>query len=126
MRRTERVVDIENLLLAELHSRAELIKESRSEPRRLGLARCILQTADGRLRGQRCPALRAAPDRDLHQRIMPQPVEVDGAIRIAQGLGMPLKIAAKVDPFDEGYFREVVEPLFAPPGVNIPRQSRGL
>jgi hypothetical protein len=27
---------------------------------------------------------------------------------------MPLKIAAKVDPFDEGYFREVVEPLLAP------------
>jgi hypothetical protein len=32
-----------------------------------------------------------------------EPVE---AIRIAQGLGMPLKITAKVDPFDEGYFRE--------------------
>jgi hypothetical protein len=45
-----------------------------------------------------------------------EPVE---AIRIAQGLGMPLKIAAKVDPFDEGYFREVVEPLLAPPGIEF-------
>jgi hypothetical protein len=40
-----------------------------------------------------------------------EPVE---AIRIAQGLGMPLKIAAMVDPFDEGDLREVVEPLLAP------------
>jgi hypothetical protein len=32
---------------------------------------------------------------------------------------MPLKIAAKVDPFDEGYFREVVEPLLAPPGIEF-------
>src|ERR1700681_5093481 len=80
MRRAERVVDVENLLLARLNGRAELIEESRSEPRRLGLARRILQTADGRLRGQRCPGLRTAADRDLHQRIMPQPVEVDGIL----------------------------------------------
>jgi hypothetical protein len=45
-----------------------------------------------------------------------EPVE---AILIAQGLGMPLKIAAKVDPFDEGYFRKVVEPLLAPPGIEF-------
>src|SRR5258706_9023766 len=34
MRRTERVVDVEDLLLARLHGRAELIKQSRSEPSR--------------------------------------------------------------------------------------------
>ena len=55
MRRAERVVDVEDLLLARLHGRAELVKQSRAEPRRLGLARRILQTADGRLRGQRLP-----------------------------------------------------------------------
>ena len=40
-------------------------------------ARRILQTADRRLRGERCTAVRTAPDRDLHQRIVAQPVEVD-------------------------------------------------
>ena len=80
MSRTEGVVDIEDLQLARLHGRAELVEQSRGEPRRLGLARRILQTADGRLRGQRCAALRAAADRELHQRIMPQPVEVDGIL----------------------------------------------
>src|ERR1700681_2801784 len=80
MRRAERVVNVENLLPAGLHGRAELIKESRSEPRRLGLARRILQTADGRLRGQRCPGLRTAADRNLHQRIVPQPIEGDGIL----------------------------------------------
>ena len=53
MCRAERVVDVEHLQLARLHGRAELIKQSRRQPRRLGLARCILQTRDGRLRRQR-------------------------------------------------------------------------
>ena len=84
VRRTERVVDIENLLLARLHGRAGLVDQSGGEPRRLRLARRILQTTDRRLRGQRCAAVRAAADRELHQRIMPQPVEVDG-ILVAAG-----------------------------------------
>ena len=84
MRRTERVVDIEDLLLARLHGRAGLVDQSGGEPRRLRLARRILQTTDRRLRGQRRAAVRAAADRDLHQRIMPQPVEVDG-ILVAAG-----------------------------------------
>jgi glycosyltransferase involved in cell wall biosynthesis len=49
-------------------------------------------------------------------RISPEKGPVE-AIRIAQGFGIPLKIAAKVDPFDEVYFRDVVEPLLAPPAV---------
>ena len=77
MRRAEGVVDIEDLERTRLHGGAELVNESCGEPRRLGLARRILQTADGRLRGQRRAALRTAPDRKLHQRIMPQPIEVD-------------------------------------------------
>jgi hypothetical protein len=77
MRRTERVVDVEDLKPARLHGRAELVEQSRGEPRRLGLARRILQTTDGRLRCQRCTAVRTAPDRKLHQRIVPQSVEVD-------------------------------------------------
>ena len=80
MRRAEGIVDIKDLQLARLHRRAELIEQSRGEPRRLGLARCILQTADGRLRGQRFTALRTAADRELHQRVVPQPVEVDGIL----------------------------------------------
>ena len=84
MRRTERIVDIEDLLLARLDRRAGLVDQSGGEPRRLGLARRILQTADRRLRGQRRAALRTAPDRDLHQRIMPQPVEVDGILVAAR------------------------------------------
>src|SRR5258708_13087870 len=84
MRRTERVVDVEDLLLARLHCRAGLIDESCGEPRRLGLAQRILQTADGRLRGQRRAGYRTAADRDLHQRVMPQPVEVDGILVAAR------------------------------------------
>ena len=80
MCRTEGVVDIEDLQLARLHGGAELIEQSRGEPRRLGLARRVLQTADGRLRGQRRTALRTAADRKLHQRVVPQPVEVDGIL----------------------------------------------
>jgi hypothetical protein len=77
MRRAERVINVEDRQPAGLHRDAELVKQSRSEPRRLGLARRILQTRDGRLRRQRRTALRTAPDRKLHQRIVPQPVEVD-------------------------------------------------
>jgi hypothetical protein len=80
MRRAEGIADIEDLQLARLHRRAELIEQSRGEPRRLGLARRILRTADGRLRGQRLTALRTAADRELHQRVVPQPVEVDGIL----------------------------------------------
>ena len=36
---------------------------------------------------------------------------VEQAMAIAQQVGMPLKIAAKVDPKDREYFREVVQPL---------------
>jgi hypothetical protein len=80
MCRRERVVDVEDLLLAGPYCRTGLIDESRREPRRLRSARRILQTADGRLRGQRLPALRTPANRKLHERIMPQPVEVDGIL----------------------------------------------
>jgi glycosyltransferase involved in cell wall biosynthesis len=43
----------------------------------------------------------------------------DRAIRIAQALGIPLKIAAKVDKVDEGYFREKIAPLLSDPGVEF-------
>src|SRR5262249_49073160 len=80
MRCAERVVDVENLLRTRFDRRAELIDKSRGEPRRLRLAGRVLQTTDRRLRGQRRTALRTAPDRDLHQRVVPQPVEVDGIL----------------------------------------------
>jgi len=83
VRRTEGIIDVEYRLPARLHCRTDLIKQGRAEPCCLRLARRILQAADGRLRGQRRIALRTAPDRDLHQRIMPQPIEVDGILMAA-------------------------------------------
>ena len=58
------------------------IEQSRGEPRRLGLARRVLQAAHGRLRAQRRARLRAAADHEFHQRVVPQPVEVDGVLRV--------------------------------------------
>ena len=43
----------------------------------------------------------------------------DRAIRIARTLGIPLKIAAKVDRADEAYFREQIEPMLQAPGVEF-------
>jgi glycosyltransferase involved in cell wall biosynthesis len=41
----------------------------------------------------------------------------DRAIQIAQAVGIPLKIAAKVDKVDEVYFREQIAPLLNRPGI---------
>jgi glycosyltransferase involved in cell wall biosynthesis len=49
-------------------------------------------------------------------RICPEK-RLDRAIQIARALGVPLKIAAKVDRADEIYFREIIEPLLGGPGV---------
>jgi glycosyltransferase involved in cell wall biosynthesis len=43
----------------------------------------------------------------------------DRAIEIARAVGVPLKIAAKVDKADCDYFREVIEPLLDPPGIEF-------
>src|SRR5580700_5479329 len=51
-------------------------------------------------------------------RISPEKGPVD-AIRIAQSLGIPLKIAAKVDKVDESYFREIVQPMLSTEGVDF-------
>lgn len=42
---------------------------------------------------------------------------VDRAIRIAQAVGMKLKIAAKIDKVDRAYFEQQIRPLFALPHV---------
>ena len=44
---------------------------------------------------------------------------VDRTIKVAQTLGIPLKIAAKVDRADEVYFREQIAPLLKGPGVQF-------
>jgi glycosyltransferase involved in cell wall biosynthesis len=44
---------------------------------------------------------------------------VDRAIEIARRAGLPLKIAAKVDPVDAIYFRTEIKPLLATPGVEF-------
>jgi glycosyltransferase involved in cell wall biosynthesis len=43
----------------------------------------------------------------------------DRAIQIARALGIPLKIAAKVDKVDEAYFREMIAPLLDQSGVEF-------
>jgi glycosyltransferase involved in cell wall biosynthesis len=43
----------------------------------------------------------------------------DRAIEIARALGIPLKIAAKVDRVDDTYFRTQIEPLLDGPGVEF-------
>jgi glycosyltransferase involved in cell wall biosynthesis len=43
----------------------------------------------------------------------------DRAIEIAQALGLPLKIAAKVDDADAAYFKEKIEPMLGLPGVEF-------
>ena len=42
---------------------------------------------------------------------------VDRAIEIAKRVGMPLKIAAKVDPADRRYFKREIEPLLTDPHI---------
>nr|WP_294525829.1 glycosyltransferase family 4 protein [uncultured Rhodopila sp.] len=43
----------------------------------------------------------------------------DAAIRIARACGIPLKIAAKVDTADRGYFETVIRPMLADGGVEM-------
>jgi glycosyltransferase involved in cell wall biosynthesis len=50
-------------------------------------------------------------------RIAPEK-RVDRAIEIARAVGLPLKIAAKVDRVDEEYFHTVIEPLLEQPGID--------
>ena len=51
-------------------------------------------------------------------RISPEK-RVDRAIAIAKALGMPLKIAAKIDKVDQSYFREVIAPLLCQSGIEF-------
>jgi glycosyltransferase involved in cell wall biosynthesis len=44
---------------------------------------------------------------------------VDDAIRIARAAGIPLRIAAKVDPADRDYFAAEIEPLIEEPAVRF-------
>ena len=50
-------------------------------------------------------------------RISPEK-RVDRAIAIAQAIGLPLKIAAKVDRADQAYFESEIRPLLSLPGVD--------
>jgi glycosyltransferase involved in cell wall biosynthesis len=51
-------------------------------------------------------------------RISPEK-RLDSAIEIARRFGMPLKIAAKVDKVDRGYFEEVIRPLLKAPHTDF-------
>jgi glycosyltransferase involved in cell wall biosynthesis len=50
-------------------------------------------------------------------RISPEK-RVDRAVAIARAVGLPLKIAAKVDRVDEEYFRDKIAPLFDQPDID--------
>ncbi len=43
----------------------------------------------------------------------------DWAVEVARRAGLPLRVAAKVDPLDEDYWQEVVRPLFAQSDVDF-------
>jgi glycosyltransferase involved in cell wall biosynthesis len=43
----------------------------------------------------------------------------DTAIRIARRVGLPLRIAAKVDRVDQAYFDHVIRPLLKEPGIEF-------
>jgi glycosyltransferase involved in cell wall biosynthesis len=51
-------------------------------------------------------------------RISPEK-RVDRAIRIARAVGLPLKIAAKVDKVDVEYFKAEIEPMLREPGIEF-------
>ena len=51
-------------------------------------------------------------------RICPEK-RVDTAIEVALKAGIPLKIAAKVDPVDQDYFHAVIKPKLCPPDVEL-------
>jgi glycosyltransferase involved in cell wall biosynthesis len=51
-------------------------------------------------------------------RISPEK-RVDRAIEIARAVGLPLKIAAKVDRVDQEYFKTEIEPLLNQPGIEF-------
>ena len=55
---------------------AELVEKGASEPCSLRSGRRVFKPRDCRLRGERCPALGTATDRELQKRIVPEPVEV--------------------------------------------------
>ena len=44
---------------------------------------------------------------------------LDRAIEIARRVGMPLKVAAKVDPYDAKYFNEIIKPLLDDPLIEF-------
>jgi glycosyltransferase involved in cell wall biosynthesis len=48
-----------------------------------------------------------------------QEKRADRAIRIATEAGLPLKIAAKIDPTDRGYYEEVIRPMLQTPGMEF-------
>jgi glycosyltransferase involved in cell wall biosynthesis len=43
----------------------------------------------------------------------------DLAVEIAKRVGLPLRVAAKIDPLDEEYWREVIQPLFRREGIEF-------
>jgi len=80
MRRAEGVINVEDFRLPRPNGRAELIDKGSAQPCSFHLARRVLQTRDGRLRSERIRALGAPLDGDLHQRIVPEPIEVVGVL----------------------------------------------
>src|SRR5262249_18006816 len=50
---------------------------------------------------------------------IPPEKRLDRALEIARRAGLPLRVAAKVDPADHSYFEREIEPLLGAPGVTF-------
>jgi hypothetical protein len=71
------VVDIERDRLRRLgEARAELVDEREAHARDGLAAGCVLEAADGRLRGERDARIGRAVHSDLHQGIVPQSAQI--------------------------------------------------
>jgi len=49
---------------------------------------------------------------------------LDRAIRIARRAGVPLRIAAKIEKLDQGYYEQAIRPLLAQPGIEFVGEIR--
>lgn len=100
-------------------SRFPLASISNSQRAPLPMANWVATVPHGLPGDLLCPA--PEPCRDylvFLGRICPEK-RPDRAIEIARRAGLPLRMAAKVDPADQAWFREVIEPQLADPSIEF-------
>jgi glycosyltransferase involved in cell wall biosynthesis len=97
-----------------------LVTISRAQRQLIANANVVATVPHGIPRDLHTPTLVAALDSYLAflGRISPEK-RVDRAVAIARAVGLPIKIAAKVDRVDEEYFKREITPLLSEPGVEF-------